>query len=295
MIRTAARPRRGFTLIEMLVVIGLIVFLAAIVMAIGPGVLEKDRAVAAVNQLEGALQIARSKAVRDNLPRGIRLLPNGTQASEYQYIEAPPVFVPNPVGPAANVYVQFEYTTNAGGQVTSRTCTITGLTADQAGQIVAGSTLQLPTLGTGHQITATAGGPSPLTLTLATYPDAQLGAATRFRTYHFGLYAPPRPLLGEPNFLLPQRATVDLAGGRSNLPLSTGNYDILFGPGGNLVTPIGAGHVFLWVRDPTRPDNLQQGGEQLLVVVKGQTGAIGSAPIDPADPYSLGRAKVSGH
>lgn len=299
MTRSAGRrPRAGFTLIEMLVVIGLILLLGAIVMAIAPGALERDRASAAVTQLQGALQISRAKAVRDGLPRGIRLLATGAQATEYQYIESPPVFVPNPLGPGANVYVQFDYTAAAAGsgQVTGRTCTITGLTADQAAQVVADTTLQMPTLGTGFRVTGTAGGPSPLTVTLERYPDEQLGAATRWRTYHFGLYAPPRPLLGEPNVLLPDRSAVDLSAGRSVLPATAGNLDILFGPGGNLITPGGAGHVFLWVRDPVRPNNLQQGGEQLLVVIKGQTGAVGGAPIDfGGDPYELGRKAVSGH
>jgi type II secretory pathway pseudopilin PulG len=299
--RGAAR-RGGFTLIEMLVVIGLIIALAAIVVAVGPGALEKDRAVAAVNQLQGALQIARSKAVRDGLPRGVRLLANGTLAAEYQYIEAPPVYVPNPAGPGADIHVDFNYSVDGSGRVNGRTCTVSGsaLTSDQANQISADSSLQLPTLGTAHRITgATVAGAAPnlsVTLVLATYPDDRLGAATRLRTYHFGLYAPARPLLGEPNFLLPQRSAVDLGPGRSVLPTTAGNYDILFGPGGGVVTPGGAGHVFLWVRDPTRPDNLQQGGEQMLVVVKGQTGALGAAPISfGTDPYEFGRKAVSGN
>src|SRR5688572_19598243 len=119
MIRSTDRSRPGMTLVELLVVMALIASLAAMVMVVAPGALEKDRVAASVTQIEGALQISRARAMRDGLPRGIRLLWSaGGLSTEYIYTEVAPPFVPNAGGPigvspyAADSppYVQFDYT-----------------------------------------------------------------------------------------------------------------------------------------------------------------------------------------
>ena len=57
----------------------------------------------------------------------------------------------------------------------------------------------------------------------------------------------------------------------------------------------GAGQVFLWVRDPTKPSNLNQGGEQLIVAIKAKSGGIGAGPVDwGADPFILAKKALSG-
>jgi prepilin-type N-terminal cleavage/methylation domain-containing protein len=346
MTRILARGRRGFTLIELLVVMAIVIALVGMTMIIVPGALNKDRAATAATELTGAMQINRSRAVRDGLPRGVRLLvgnpsnPAGI-VTEFQHIESPPVFVPNtdgppqlttPFDPNAVPWVEFAYTVSAGpappaGTVTGRTCTIRKLTADQATQIVNAvpalpngppATLSLPTLGTTHQIlspqpTAAADGTLingttqlfALTVTLDQYPDGALGGQTSWRTYHFGVYGPARPLLGEETYQLPQNSCVDL-----NLSSPAGgaaDYDILFGPSGQLVNTSstgGTGQVFLWIRDPNRgtppaPDFVK-GGEQLILVVKAKTGAVGTAPANhdlpqpPNDPFLFARKAVSG-
>ncbi|MBA4189715.1 MAG: hypothetical protein C0467_17150 [Planctomycetaceae bacterium] len=307
MIASTAQHRRGFTLIELLVVMALIAALAAIAMIVAPGAMNKDRAASAVSQIQGALQISRARAIRDNTPRGIRLIWNGTNnVTEYQYIEMTPVIVPNPGGPLGMApypangapYVEFSYT--AGPAVSNRTCTITapapGLTAGDQLQIVAGGTLYLPTLGTWHRI-LTASGTTTKTITLDSYPDQQLGAATRWRTYHFGLNGGPRILLGEPTIQLPASTCVDL--GLSSPPGGGGSdYDILFAPSGLVVntgSTQGAGQIFLWVRDPNKPANFNQGGEQLVVSIKAKSGGIGAAPVDwGSDPFILAKKSLSG-
>jgi prepilin-type N-terminal cleavage/methylation domain-containing protein len=314
-----ARRRGGFTLIELLVTIAIIVGLMGMTMMFSVWSLDRNRAAAAVNQLTGAANIARTRAHRDGLPHGIRLIDNGNRlATTAQYIQSPAVFLASAPGAlpgpthVASPYLQFEYTLDGVGQVPAaannpRQCRIYGLNADQQSQFTVNSLLYLPTIGTWHRITGVSGvGTNPLTVSLDEYPDAQLGAATHWRTYHFGLYGPPRALLGEEVMQLPEYSCVDLNPGRS-VPAGNGSphYDILFAPNGRLVSVpppspnTGAvGHVFWWVRDPTRPDNFNDGGEQLLVVIKAQSGAVGSAPIDrpPAtDPYFLARKAVAGH
>ena len=245
--RSDSRARRGgWSLLEILVVIALLALLAAMIMAVVPGALDKDRASTAVSQLEAAMQISRSRAIRDGLPRGIRLLPSGTApniiSTEYQYIESPPAFVANPGGPSGDSpyttttsppssagtnapWVELVYTLTPPsqnglppGQVTARVCRIIGLADDQAGTLQGaanGGYLRLPTLGTWHRIGAVdpASALSPTrayTVALEDYPDAQLGAASAWRTYHFGVYLPPRPLLGEGALPLPKNTCVDL-------------------------------------------------------------------------------------
>jgi len=298
--------RRGFTLIELLVVMALIAGLAAMAMIVAPGAMNKDRAATAVSQIQSALQISRARAIRDGLPRGVRFLWNGSNnVTEYQYIESPPLFVPNPGGPIGVApynlpaptgtppYVQFNYTP-ATGAVTNRSCTITGLNAADQAQIFPGGTMYLPTLGTWHRFMPGTAYPN---LVLDSYPDQQLGAETQWRTYHFGLNGGPRALLGEPTVQLPQATCVDLA---LSSPGGGGgqDYDILFAPSGLLVytnSTAGAGQVFLWVRDPAKPANLQQGGEQLIVSIKAKSGGIGAAPVDwGPDPFILAKRSLSG-
>ncbi len=317
------RSRRGFTLIELLVVMALIAGLAAMAMVVAPGAMNKDRAATAVTQIQGALQISRARAIRDGLPRGVRFIATGVvgnvQSTEYQYIEAPQVFVPNPGAPLAVTpyalpgqpppYVEFNYTTGGGGgNVTSRTCTIYNLlNPDHGLQVVAGGTLYLPTLGTWHQIIAAPAPSAAMIVTLATYPDEQLGAELKWRSYHFGLYGPVRALLGEPVMQLPQRTCIDLTLSSPSDPLPlpapqvVTDYDILFAPSGLLVSTgqngltNGAGQVFLWVRDPNKPSTLNQGGEQLIVAIKAKSGGIGAGPVDwGADPYFLAKKALSG-
>jgi prepilin-type N-terminal cleavage/methylation domain-containing protein len=310
-----SRRQGGFTLIEMLVVMTLIVLLLGMTAMFSAWALDRNRTAAAVTQLTGAAGVARSRAYRDGYPHGIRILANGGNlAITFQYIQSPPVFTPNLLGPTDQTrFVQFEYTLDANSQIPTsvpapnnpRNCLIYGLDAGQQAQVLPNSLLYLPTLGTWHRILGVGGGgAAPLVVTLDEYPDFSLGAATHLRVYEFGLYAPPRAVLGEEVMQLPQHSCVDLSAGRS-LPAGNGaDVDILWGPSGRLVTVpppspnTGAyGHVFLWVRDPDRPAvPYEQAGEQFLFVAKAQSGAVGSAPIDwGPDNYALGRKAVAGH
>jgi prepilin-type N-terminal cleavage/methylation domain-containing protein len=365
MIRSSRRPQRGFTLIEMLVVMALIATLAAMAMVIVPGILEKDRSVDASTSLQSWLQIAQARAQRDRLPRGVRLIidtnksattspeaPDPLLATEAQYIESPPVFVANPnpnaLNKATDPYIQFDYSTQPvgpaasppAGSVINRQCTVFGLTFDQASQIANYASggqlpsLWLPVLGSWHRITGVLGPFPPfnkptysIILNLDSYPDAQLGASTSYRTYHFGVYGPPRPLLGEPTMQLPKNTAVDLNQNVSSpyyvppspLPPSgvVPDYDILFAPNGHLAytaSTRGFGHVFLCVHEPRQLlkatpvmtldlfnnlASIQQGGEMMIVAIKAKSGAIGVAPVDqsggsPNNPYTLAQQAVAG-
>ena len=138
------------------------------------------------------------------------------------------------------------------------------------------------------------------------YPDTQLGSSTHYVTYHFGIFAPPRPLLGEPTMQSPTNTCVDLNQFVSD-PFGTAplDYDILFAPSGALAfTPSvgGAAHVFLCVRDPRKgspmnlidPAQIRLGGELMILAIKSRSGAIAVQPVDLAgDPYSFAKQSVS--
>jgi hypothetical protein len=243
--------------------------------------------------------------------------------------------------------VEFLYTAPPPGTVTGRQCFIKGLNVDQATLLINFTRdgnqpiLWMPVLGTWHRIIATNPAyPNPpvpvspatnpasydVAVTLDQYPDTQLGGSTSYVTHHFGIYAPPRPLLGEPTMQLPTNTCVDLLN-NPNAPferVSTPglprppvapppgyiqpDYDILFAPNGSLAftTSIGGdGHVFLCVRDPRRgsPMNLfdanqiRLGGEMMILAIKARSGAIAVQPVDlqvGGDPYSFAKQSVSG-
>lgn len=73
----AASVRRsaGFTLVELLVAVAILIILAAIVVAFLPNVLEQDRPARGADRLQEVLLIARQRAVRDRAPRGVRIQP----------------------------------------------------------------------------------------------------------------------------------------------------------------------------------------------------------------------------
>jgi prepilin-type N-terminal cleavage/methylation domain-containing protein len=68
-----SEPRAGFTLVELLVVMAIIVFLAAIVVAFLPSAMQSNGEADAAVKLQGWLNIARQNAIRNQNPYGVRL------------------------------------------------------------------------------------------------------------------------------------------------------------------------------------------------------------------------------
>ncbi|MBO0698294.1 MAG: hypothetical protein J2P46_07875 [Zavarzinella sp.] len=103
MTRSPLRPRLAFTLIELLIVIGLIVLLASLAAMFLPN-LDRNKGVPnATTQLEGWIRIGRNEALRDAAPRGVRLIQdpnNPNRANAIQYIEQP-----DPIAPRGTVVV----------------------------------------------------------------------------------------------------------------------------------------------------------------------------------------------
>jgi prepilin-type N-terminal cleavage/methylation domain-containing protein len=323
-----APVRRGVTLVELLVVMAVIAALGALAVMVAPGIAQKDNTLKGTSDVQTAMKVAQGMAAAAKLPRGVRLIAptSGTFVTEMQYLEVPPVLIPDPQvliaktapGDTTGVNgprVDFLYTLDTNGNVTQRQCLLYNLNADQLSQIGPGSTLALPVLGFFSKINSTQAGPSGSTeIILEVYPDALLGGATVYRTYHFGIYGSPRPLLGEPTIELPKNICVDLSLCQPQPWTTAQNYDIVFAPSGQLMASLtrrGGGQIFLWVRDYTKvpnftitPNNFRAGGEQQIVGIRGA--AIGTAPVKWPDdmvngtyapgatPYTFARDKLTG-
>jgi prepilin-type N-terminal cleavage/methylation domain-containing protein len=204
------------------------------------------------------------------------------------------------------------------GTIKRRHCYIIGLNSFQEAQVADGAVLVMPVLNAWSRINGSFTvvpnlSPRTLEVVLDVYPDGSLGAGgatfspvlgqSSYRTYHFGLYGPPVPLLGEPTIPLPRDIAVDLE--VSYPPARPGQpyYDIMFGPSGQTIStystvagaPTGVtanSSVFLWVRDTSTVGTMNrasyatgadyinafhQGGEQQIVGIR--NGFVGSAPV----------------
>jgi prepilin-type N-terminal cleavage/methylation domain-containing protein len=88
-------PRAAYTLVELLVVIGIILVLAGMALYLVPSISSQQQATQAGTQLQQWIEIAKQRAGRDRAPRGIRLLPgtpNSMFVTQLEYIEQPPDF-----------------------------------------------------------------------------------------------------------------------------------------------------------------------------------------------------------
>ena len=271
----AVRVRRGFTLIELLVVMSIIVLLAAMALLFMPKA-DKRAATRGADQLQTYIASAKSRALRDNAPRGVRLLSedNGVTFREFQFVEVPEPYAPNvamtiPKSPANNQ------------------ATLTMNFTDLFASIQIGDMLEI-VQGSGsiHRVTALTGNASSCTVTLASgVPLATTTDLTISQNYRF--IRQPRPLMGEPTLKLPDRifvyANSASAPGSVNIPSSYPNpnanpatyYEILFSPSGQVINAQG-GRIVLWVADD---NNISP---PTLLTIYTRTGGVAAHPQGPA-------------
>jgi prepilin-type N-terminal cleavage/methylation domain-containing protein len=343
--------RGGFTLVELLVVVALMLVLTALAAGVVySGILDSHKLTSGTDKLNGLLLQQRAKAARTQSPQGVRLVVTGNFVTEVVPIEEPDPYVPNPAGDPFGYRIAFVYRQpyqNDGvtptGPVVPEVHVIWGNPLNQAQQQGTGAgtanaaldamrqevspadVLRLTEFGTLHKVTSATlvqtlqysnGGPAyaiwSLRLTVlnqnllpgigSMITKEIQGQPTPPRTPNltsalFGFRRQARPTLGEQPLQLTSGIGIDVANTRCPQNPDTGNFDILFGPGGEVQNAQSSGRIILWVRNPgyngganprlnqdSRTD-YDQAGEMALITVYTKTGAIATHPVNmPTNP-----------
>jgi hypothetical protein len=269
---------------ELLVVMTIITILVAMVATFMPRMGESQRAYKGADMVQGALMIAKQRALRDQRPSGIRLIqdPNNPGfVSEVQYIQIPEDFATGRVKSVNGSSVTF-----AGANFTA------GLPRNLA-PVQAGDSLEICGGGLPHRIASVGGS----TLTVA---SPFMNPITN-GSYAYRVMRTPRLLAGEPSITLPDSIAIDMRSsgvGPFGQPGLTGTWgrlgttfspaDILFSPAGGVIfqgviQPCDL--IVLWVRNTTLPP---MSGSPALIAIQARTGFIAAHPVNPnGDPYAF--------
>jgi prepilin-type N-terminal cleavage/methylation domain-containing protein len=303
--RTSTTKRRSaFTLVELLVVIGIILIIAALGVTMLPRFQQDQKVQRGADQLQQFLLIARQRAKRDQLATGVRLYitPGSNLVNQLAYIQQPAPFTGGNLTSASVVNgiptVNFD----------PNTVDLVGASGLDLSLVQAGDYLQISD-GPLHYIQSV-NSPTQLTLPAvwpigSTNPDANNNLPTlpniTTPTQDWQILRGPRRFEGEDIITMYQDMVIDVNAtptyGSMNLPATkvisgplpyTSCIDILFSPSGGVVGTGGmGGKMVLWVRDstavvPTDP------GAALLVAIQLRTGFISAAPVNVnGDPYAF--------
>lgn len=303
--------RPGFTLVELLVAMSILILVAGLTVALLPRLQEKQRVQTGASQLQGWLMTAKQWALRDQAPRGLRFQAdtNG-QVRQIQYIEQPEDFYGGQIqvsGTTASLYVQYDSNNNpvyyyynvdfAGNPPPPPTPVVPP--ADQW-PVQAGDYLLF---GGSSQVFRILSLPTPISLTLSAPAQSNTSIDP---TSDYRIIRQARPRVGEAPLQLPDNIVIDLAtNGPYNNLIPGYTFDIMFDPSGEVLGWGSSARIQLWLRDasedlPNYPGAVKPmyNGQQILVTVNVRSGMITANPVDVtldnaanptqyAAPYSL--------
>jgi prepilin-type N-terminal cleavage/methylation domain-containing protein len=285
--------RAAFTLIELIVVITLILVLAGMGVLFLPSIGESARAAQGGTMLQQWVLTAKQKALRDQVPCGIRLVPYRdpvTGAMDYanirecQFIELPDDFG---VGPS----------TTKGNLSGTVGLTFVDIDMQLTDQIAAGDYLEVLGGGEPHRITAITHNGASTKLSLANALPYTIHATKGYRIIRAAR------VTGDDVLQLPDSVVIDVSTNVSytdpngnvhlNLnPLPFANadksIDILFAPTGEVISRgTTTDSINLWVRDINDPPS-GTNSEQTILAIYARSGLTAAHPPAPgADPYAF--------
>lgn len=278
------RAHRGFTLVELLVAMSVIIIFASLTAAFYPG-LKADNAVSRVSVVvQSNFVAARQRAKRDRVPTGIRLqFDADNRCTQLLIVQKPDDLNYNTLG------------------------AITGTN----GSLM---TFQQPLVQAGFEdyifpydlIVNNNTGESFVAKTVPPNPGNQVQVDLTFSTPSFNYYPfidyrvirLPRTIPGESKVDIPDEYELSLVRSedvkndpvkyplwdkpRSNLPIAVnGAFDILFDPNGSVSSLGQKGDVVLWLHKFTNQPN--DFSNDALICIRKVTGKVGSFSVDPVN------------
>lgn len=283
--RFQADKRGAFTLVELLVVIFLIAVLAGIAIMFFPNAASAQREARGAIAVQGWLNIAKQRALRDNAPRGVRFylgtetingvaLPN--MVKEASYIEQPDDYF---AGVASTLAASGVDVLVTGADFTN------GQTDQKLWTVQPGDYVELRGGGLMHRVTSVTG---PTTLTIN--PPVAFPVPP---TPNYRIMRSPR-VAGDEKLTMPESVFIDA---QTNVIFSnalpptnlvndgTGFFDILFAPNGTVISKGITGHnLHLWIRAPKADQETELfRGEPTIVSVFTRTGFAGAYPPSPVN------------
>lgn len=258
MTKKIAYRRDGFTLIEMMVVIAIILALAALAAAFAPRVTDNQKMTRAVDLLEQWLLTAKMRAKRDGLSTGLRFIQAPGDAmgaySQFQYIQQPepltggacvvtgPGMYPytNPTTGVTNNYTGGLLISAGGGFISfvGVDFTLGGAVGLTQALVAPGDYLEVNG-GGAYQIASANTNKIQLVNSAYAQPLKITEPTTNYR-----ILRQPRILIGEEPLILPNNYAANFGNlpgylpatsGCNVLPGASGAYEILFSPSGAVV------------------------------------------------------------
>jgi prepilin-type N-terminal cleavage/methylation domain-containing protein len=272
--------RTGFTLIEMLVVLGIVLMMSVLTVLFMPRIQERQRVAQGADLLQGWALMAKQRALRDRVATGLRFQlshlptdpPNQSYVRDIQYIQQPDDYSQGLVTRWRDNVVTFTAEANL-----QRVQNLNQ--GNEANIVQPGDYLLLRGEGLPTRITSII---NPTSLQVLD-SGPQIATPSSYR-----ISRQPRLLAGEQPLQLPQNVAIDLSLVTDPYKVPTrqpGSYlEILFSPSGRVVGQgTGNAPIVLRVRDVTLDPNA---GDQTLIVIYPLTGSIAAHPVaQGGDPY----------
>lgn len=308
--------RSGFTLMELLVAMVIMIIIASLAASIAPRAQEKDRVAKAASTVQSWFTQARQWALRDRSPRGIRLVvdPNRpTRVSTLQYIERPDDFVAPFSGTLTATFVGVNGTIQSTAPTGANLVDFSGGHGGNANNPVA---TRLWPIQVGDFIEVNPTQPmmgqiffikqiQNVNIAQRRYQLSILGPdrfnRPSFNINDFRIVRQPRPRVGEPALQMPPGTAIDLFANATygaipnttQVNLNTPYYDILFAPSGDVIAPQGLDRAYkLWIIDAESNvgDAITFTAEQAFVTVSMKTGLVAVKQVDttPNPPAGTG-------